>query len=199
MKIIGITGGVGSGKSEIMAYLERQYRAAVLRADDIGHRLIRREGSCYDQVLKLFGQEVIREDGELDRAAMAKRMFREPELREAMNGIIHPAVRTYILQAISDEQAAGRRFFFLEAALLIEEKYDEICDELWYVYAEESVRRERLKASRQYSGEKIRQIMASQLTEEEFRRACCFTVDNSGSFSDTARQIDARMKRYEIM
>ena len=142
---------------------------------------------------------MIREDGELDRAAMAKRMFREPELRKAMNGIIHPAVRTYILQAISDEQAAGRRFFFLEAALLIEEKYDEICDELWYVYAEESVRRERLKASRQYSGEKIRQIMASQLTEEEFRRACCFTVDNSGSFSDTARQIDARMKRYEIM
>ena len=56
-----------------------------------------------------------------------------------MNGIIHPAVRTYILQAISDEQAAGRRFFFLEAALLIEEKYDEICDELWYVYAEERV------------------------------------------------------------
>ena len=197
MKIIGITGGVGSGKSEIMAYLERQYRAAVLRADDIGHRLIRREGSCYDQVLKLFGQEVIREDGELDRAAMAKRMFREPELRKAMNGIIHPAVRTYILQAISDEQAAGRRFFFLEAALLIEEKYDEICDELWYVYAGEAVRRERLKKSRGYSDEKIDGMLASQLPEEEFRKHCCFVLDNSGDFSDTAKQLEQRMKIYE--
>ena len=197
MKIIGITGGVGSGKSEIMAYLERQYRAAVLRADDIGHRLIRREGSCYDQVLKLFGQEVIREDGELDRAAMAKRMFREPELRKAMNGIIHPAVRTYILQAIIDEQAAGRRFFFLEAALLIEEKYDEICDELWYVYAGEAVRRERLKKSRGYSDEKIDGMLASQLPEEEFRKHCCFVLDNSGDFSDTAKQLEQRMKIYE--
>jgi dephospho-CoA kinase len=199
MKIIGITGGVGSGKSEVMAYLEKQYRAAALRADDVGHRLIRSGGICYDKVLSLFGREAAGPDGELNRSVMAERVFRDPGLREKLNGIIHPAVRTYILHAIEEERAAGRRFFFLEAALLIEEKYDEICDELWYVYAEEAVRRDRLKAGRRYSEEKIRRIMESQLSEEEFRKACSFVIDNSRAFSETVRQIDQRMKRYEIM
>ena len=83
--------------------------------------------------------------------------------------------------------------------MLVEEKYDVICDELWYVYAEEPVRVERLRKSRQYSEEKIRNMMASQLTEEEFRKACCFVLDNSGDFQHTARQIDQRMRQYEIM
>ena len=212
MRMIGITGGVGSGKSQVLSWLREHCQGEFLEADRVAHRLMARGGSCYAAIVELFGRDILGkegeidrkkmgsrvfQDGELDRAAMAKRMFREPELRKAMNGIIHPAVRTYILQAISDEQAAGRRFFFLEAALLIEEKYDEICDELWYVYAEEAVRRERLKKSRGYSDEKIDGMLASQLPEEEFRKHCCFVLDNSGDFSDTAKQLEQRMKIYE--
>lgn len=81
MKIIGITGGVGSGKSEVMAYLEKQYRAAALRADNIAHRLMKKGGICYDRIVELFGETVVGEDGELDRAAMAGRVFRESTLR----------------------------------------------------------------------------------------------------------------------
>ena len=175
MRTIGITGGVGAGKSEVMAYLQRQYEAAVIRADDVGHLLMERGNTCYDRILGLFGRAVLSGDGELDRKAIAGRVFREPELLKALNDI------------------------FLEAALLVEEKYDVICDELWYVYAEEPVRVERLRKSRQYSEEKIRNMMASQLTEEEFRKACCFVLDNSGDFQHTARRIDQRMRQYEIM
>lgn len=199
MRMIGITGGVGSGKSQVLSWLREHCQGEFLEADRVAHRLMARGGNCYAAIVELFGREILGEEGEIDRKKMGSRVFQDRELLKKLNAIVHPAVKAYIREAADRARTRGDKFLFLEAALLIEEKYDEICDELWYVYAEESVRRERLKASRQYSGEKIRQIMASQLTEEEFRRACCFTVDNSGSFSDTARQIDARMKRYEIM
>ncbi|HBA63793.1 MAG TPA: dephospho-CoA kinase, partial [Lachnospiraceae bacterium] len=86
-----------------------------------------------------------------------------------------------------------------EAALLIEDKYDEICDELWYIYAGEEIRRERLKKSRGYSDEKIDSIFASQLSEEVFRSHCDVIIDNSGVFSQTKEQIRQRMQSYETM
>lgn len=87
----------------------------------------------------------------------------------------------------------------MEAALLIEDKYDEICDELWYIYADEHVRRERLKQDRGYTEHKIDEIMASQLSEEEFSDHCDFEIDNSGDLEDTIRQIDQRMSTYETL
>ena len=81
-------------------------------------------------------------------------------------------------------------FYFLEAALLIEENYDKICDELWYVYADEDARRERLKKARGYSDEKIDDMIGSQKSEEEFSRSCAETIDNSGSAEETYEQLD---------
>ena len=83
--------------------------------------------------------------------------------------------------------------------MLIEDKYDEICDELWYIYADENVRMHRLMKNRGYSVEKIRGILANQLSEEEFESHCDFEIDNSGDFQDTVRQIEQRMRMYEIM
>ena len=78
----------------------------------------------------------------------------------------------------------------LEAALLIEEHYDEICDELWYIYTREDIRRERLMASRGYSTEKVDRIFASQLTEEVYREHCRVVIDNNGSEAEAFRQIE---------
>ena len=87
----------------------------------------------------------------------------------------------------------------MEAALLIEEKYDEICDELWYIYADEEVRKERLIEGRGYSEKKVREIMVNQLSEDEFSSHCDFEIDNSGDFEKTKKQLDHRMKRYETL
>lgn len=197
MILIGITGGVGCGKSEVLRYLEQTYSARVLLADDVANMLKEPGMPCYEPVIDCLGEQIIGEDGKIDKGKMAQAIFSDRSKLEAVNAIIHPAVRRYIEQEIVRERKIKMfGFFFLEAALLIEEHYDELLDEMWYVYAEEPVRRERLKASRGYSEEKIDSIMSKQLSEAAFRNACNFVLDNSGSFEDTKKQIDEKMGVY---
>jgi dephospho-CoA kinase len=194
MHKIGITGGVGSGKSEVMAYLQETYNAVTIRADEVGRALMEPGGACFDEVIRLFGSGIVKADGTLNREEIADLVFHSPEKREALDAIIHPAVRSSVESAMELAEQAGNDWFFLEAALLIEEDYNAILDELWYIYARESVRRERLLASRGYSDAKTDSIIKNQLPEEEFRKACDFVVDNSGSFRETAAAIDERIR-----
>lgn len=112
----------------------------------------------------------------------------------ALNRIMHPAVKQSIKQRIQSELKKGTDYFVIEAALLLEDDYKQICDELWYIYTDEETRRLRLKESREYSDEKINAIMSSQLSEEIFRRECQIVIDNSGIFDDTCNQIQKAMK-----
>jgi dephospho-CoA kinase len=194
MHKIGITGGVGSGKSEVMTYLQETYNAVTIRADEVGRALMEPGGACFDEVIRLFGSGIVKADGTLNREEIADLVFHSPEKREALDAIIHPAVRSSVESAMELAEQAGNDWFFLEAALLIEEDYNAILDELWYIYARESVRRERLLASRGYSDAKTDSIIKNQLPEEEFRKACDFVVDNSGSFRETAAAIDERIR-----
>lgn len=191
MKFIGITGGVGAGKSAILNYISKNYDAKVMLADEIAHDLMMPGTKCYDTIKKTFGTEdIFLPDGNLDRMKMAQVIFSDAKKREQMNGIVHPAVKEYVLEIYRKEQAEQRLdYLILEAALLIEEHYDEICDELWYIYTSEENRRKRLKADRGYSDEKIDGIFKSQLTKEEYRRHCKQVIDNNGSVEDTFLQI----------
>lgn len=191
MKFIGITGGVGAGKSAILNYISKNYDAKVMLADEIAHDLMMPGTKCYDTIKKTFGTEdILLPDGNLDRMKMAQVIFSDAKKREQMNGIVHPAVKEYVLEIYRKEQAEQRLdYLILEAALLIEEHYDEICDELWYIYTSEENRRKRLKADRGYSDEKIDGIFKSQLTKEEYRRHCKQVIDNNGSVEDTFLQI----------
>lgn len=195
MKKIGITGGVGCGKSAVMEYISAHYDAVTIRADEVGRKLMEPDAPCFDPVVALFGPRILRNDGTLDRAKIAEEVFADEQKRKALDDIIHPAVRTYITDAMALAAQAGHKWFFLEAALLVEEDYRAILDELWYIYAEQSVRRKRLAASRGYSAEKIDSIMKSQLSEEAFRGACDFEIDNSGDFRETAAAIDRKMRK----
>lgn len=197
MMLIGITGGVGCGKSEVLRYLKENYNARVLLADDAANQLKEPGMPCYQPVIDCLGKQILDEDGRIDKVKMAKAIFSEGGKLDAINAIIHPAVRMYIEAEIEKEKEKKiYDFFFLEAALLIEERYDEMMDDMWYVYANEQVRRERLKVSRGYSDEKTDSIMNKQLTEREFREKCAFVLDNSGSFEETKKQIDEKMGVY---
>jgi len=105
---------------------------------------------------------------------------------------VHPAVKEYVKQQLLEERRQGQlQLLVLEAALLIEEHYDEICDELWYIYTREEIREARLMESRGYSREKVQQIFSSQLKEAEYRKHCSVVIDNNEGLEEMQRQIDA--------
>ena len=193
MKVIGITGGVGSGKSRVLAYLEEAYGAVICQMDETARSLQKKGTRCFDRIVEVFGHEILDAQGELDRAALGSIVFASEEKLAQLNGIVHPEVIRHVAKDIQSKEAQGRSLYVVEAALL-PDVGKELCDELWYIYANESVRRERLKASRGYTDEKISQMIASQPQEERFRSTCSVVIDNSGSFEDTMKQIGDRLK-----
>ena len=129
---------------------------------------------------------------------MAEEIFANDDLLDIVNSIIHPAVKDYILNAKESEKKAGTYdYLFIEAALLIECGYNEHVDHMWYIYTDESIRIKRLKSSRGYSEEKIKNIMDAQLNEEQFRAGSDFCIDNSGTLEETYMQIKKKMKELE--
>lgn len=194
MKVIGITGGVGAGKSEILSYIKENYHCQVILADKVAHQVEEPGQRCYDKLVALLGREILQENDRIDKAKMAEKIFAGQEVLAKVNEIVHPAVKEFIVQEIADRRKEGKLdFLFLEAALLIEDGYEEIVDELWYIYAKEEVRRERLKSSRAYSDEKIDKILRKQLSEEVFRQHCRVVIDNSGRLEDACKQIDEKL------
>ena len=196
MKLIGITGGVGAGKSLVLQLLQKLCRCRVLLADEAGNEVKLPGQPCYERLVELLGRQVLAPDGTIDRKKMAERIFADPALLERVNGIIHPEVKRYILKQGEEERSKGEiDYFFLEAALLIECGYEAVVDELWYVHADPAVRRQRLMESRGYSDEKVRQIFDSQLSEEEFRAHCRVVIENNGDIRETERQLLAALSR----
>lgn len=191
MKVIGITGGVGAGKSSVLKYIEENVRCEIIYADSLAATLQKKGQVCYDKLISLLGEEIIGTDGEINRPKMAEIIFGDDKLLEAVNNIVHPAVEQFISERIEylrNNEVVD--FLFLEAALLIECGYKEIVDEMWYIYASEDVRRKRLKQSRNYSDEKIDSIMESQLSEDKFRAGSDVVIDNSKDMEDTILQIE---------
>lgn len=197
MKFIGITGGVGSGKSEILKYIKKHYKCEMYLADEVAH-LVKQPGTeCFEKLVKLLGKEVLGKDGRIDSAAMAEKIFTDAECLRQVNEIVHPAVKAFLLERLALAGDNGEvELFFVEAALLIECGYGELTDEMWYVFAKEEVRLKRLVENRGYSPGKAAAIMAKQLTEEQFREACDFVIDNSGSLAESCRQIDKKLEAF---
>lgn len=195
MKIIGITGGVGSGKSRVLSYLEEQFDAIICQADHVAWELQEPGQKCYIEIVEYYGKDILHGDGTIDRKKLGRIVFANPEELLVLNRIMHPTVKDEIMNRICNARKNGITYFFLEAALLLEDAYKQICDEMWYIYADEITRRIRLRESRAYTDEKIDSIMASQPSEKIFRKECQIVIDNSGKFEDTCYQIDEAMKQ----
>ena len=195
--IIGITGGVGAGKSTVLKYIEDNYRCRVIFSDDVANKIKLKGYPAYDGLVELLGERVLSPDGEIDKKKMAEAIFNNEKLLKNVNNILHPAVNEYIINIIDNEKKKGTLdFVFVEAALLIENGYRDIVDEMWYVYADEAVRRERLKNRRGYSDEKVSAIFKSQLDDASYRKYADFIIDNNGSEGDFARQIDNKITEW---
>ena len=177
MITIGVTGGVGAGKSEILRHLAEHYNSRILMSDNAAKDLEKPGGPLYEPLVSLLESEesaagsteaLLMPDKEINKAEMARRIFADAGLLKKINELVHPA------------------------------GYDKILDSMWYIYCHESVRAQRLKASRGYSDEKIRSIMSKQVSEEQFRKVCDVVIDNSGELEGkdgALAQVDAAIER----
>ena len=195
MKVIGITGGVGSGKSALLQAISEEYNCRILLADDIANFLKEPGQRCYEPLVYLLGQGVLDEEGYFDRQKMAELIFGNEALLELVNLVVHPAVKQYIRDVIEGERQKGQvEFCFVEAALFIEAGYRDMVDSLWYIFATEEVRVQRLLEGRGYSLEKIHSIMKNQLQEEVFRAKCDVVIDNSSTLEEAMAQVRPELK-----
>jgi len=196
LKIIGITGSVGSGKTEVCRVFEQEFGACVLITDKIGHLFMQPGTQGYREIVKVFGNDILEtaqgmeKEPPIERKKLGDIVFSNHSDVEKLNAIIHPFVNSYVADRIAKEQKRGIfKLFVIESALLIESGYEQICDELWYVTADDSIRRQRLKDSRGYSDKKIDEILKKQLPDEIFRQHCHHVLLNNGSVEEIAGKI----------
>lgn len=199
MITIGITGGVGAGKSTVLDFLEQEYQAYVMKADEIGHLVMEPGQSCYEPVIALFGKQVIKNDKTIDRRLVSDVVFSHPDMLEKLNHIIHPAVKEYIRRQLALKKEEGQRICVVEAALFLEDHYEEFCDTVWYIRTDSEIRIRRLMESRGYTREKSMSIIASQAPEEFFRTHTDYVVTNNTDLEDTWQQIREGIKKYETL
>lgn len=199
MITIGITGGVGAGKSTVLDFLEERYQAYVMKADEIGHLVMEPGQACYEPVTALFGKQVIKEDKTIDRRQVSDVVFSHPEMLEKLNQIIHPAVKQYIREQLLLKKQQGQKVCVVEAALLLEDHYQEFCDTIWYIHTDEEIRIQRLMENRGYTREKSESIIASQAPEDFFRANADYVVINNGDFAETRQQIEEGIRKYETL
>lgn len=186
MRVIGITGGVGSGKSEVLRLLKEEFGAKLFMADEIAHEVMEPGGEACRRIEEVFGTEYLKPDGSVDRQKMAALIFKDAKALETMNSIVHPAVWKRIEDGI---QTAPERLVVVEAALF-DEEHNRLFDEVWYIYTSRENRISRLMASRGYSREKCLDIMSNQKSEEEFQAMADRVIDNNQTVEDVKRQIE---------
>lgn len=186
MKIIGITGGIGTGKSTVLNFLKQEYNAYIVEADRLAHELMLPGEAAYRQITDIFGTAILSTDGTIDRNRLGTIVFGDAEALRKLNAVIHPAVKQYILQDIEARKKEGNvKYYVIEAALLIEDGYKTICDELWYIYTEKEERIRRLIAGRGGSREKWEHVIGNQSSDDYYRTNCDYVIDNGRGFEYT--------------
>lgn len=193
MRVIGITGGVGAGKSRILDILKEEYGAQVIQADLVAKELEEPGRPGYEKLVETFGRGILSEDGSIDRAAFAGLIFSDEEALRKVNAIIHPMT----WQAVKDRVATCRGNLVAVEAALFDERSRETCGELWFVDTSEENRIERLRKNRGYSREKSLDIMENQPSREAFLALADYVIDNNGTVEDVRRQIRHILKRQE--
>ena len=194
MKVYGITGGAGTGKSEVIKMLQQNFGGCVIMSDEVARELMQKGNISYQLIVEYFGRDILMDDGEIDRKKLADHVFNNKEALEKLNSMTHPYVKDEIRKLIAEAEASGEcRFVALESAILLECGYEDICDEFWYVYTKPEIRRQRMKETRNYSDEKVDSVMRNQQPDEVFFKHCSFVIENNTTLSDVYDQLKEKL------
>lgn len=189
MKLIGLTGGAGSGKSTVAAMLH-ELGAAVVDADEAAHAVYEPGEPGFDEVVAAFGREFVR-DGRIDRARLGELVFRDSAALRKLNSIVHPLVRNWMARRTAEAADGGAEVVVHDIPLLYENGLEKLYEEVVVVYVPEALQVTRLVESRGLDEGRARSIVAAQMPIEEKRRRARHVIDNSGSIDQTREQVQA--------
>ena len=199
-RVIGITGGVGAGKSVIMDILHDKYQAEIILSDLTAHQLMEPGEDNWREIVDLFGPEILKEDRTIDRGKLSALVFADQEKLAALNAITHPGVIRRIRQQINAFRKEGKApLLAVESALLPGSGLEKDMDVIWYIYVNDEERFRRLKEGRGYSAEKTRSVLARQKSDSQFRSCADLVIDNSGSPEETEKQIENALAKEGIV
>ncbi|KIL46292.1 dephospho-CoA kinase [Jeotgalibacillus campisalis] len=194
--IIGLTGGIASGKSTIANWLiEREY--AVIDADLAARKVVEPNQEAYRKIVEQFGKRIVAEDGTIDRAQLGAIIFGSKTEREKLNSIVHPAVRKEMLEQKQKAVHLGKQTIFLDIPLLFESKLQWMVDKIVVVYVQEDIQLKRLMERNQYSAEEAQARISSQLPLREKKAQADAVIDNSGTVEQSFIQMEELLVQWK--
>ena len=188
MLVIGLTGGIGTGKSEVARLLE-SLGAAPINADQIGHEAYTPHSEIWNLVVDAFGEGILQDSGEIDRRALGAIVFSDPEEMAKLNGIMHPRMASMVSDRINSLKEDGARVVVVEAAVLFEAGWETLVDEVWSTDSPAEMVVERLQATRGINPEEARKRIDSQMGREERLGRSQVVVDNSGDVAQLEQTV----------
>jgi dephospho-CoA kinase len=190
VRAIGLTGGIGSGKSAASAIL-RELGAIVVDADKVGHQVYEPGTPCWHDLVAAFGTDVVSPGGAIDRKKLGARVFGDPVLLEKLNALVWPRIAEVIrlrIAAMREEKVAAP--IVVEAAVLIEAGWQTLVDEIWVVVTARERAIERVVATRGLSREEVERRLANQISDEERARGAACVIRNDGTLDDLRRSLE---------
>jgi dephospho-CoA kinase len=189
---VGLTGGIGSGKSTVTGEFA-QLGVATFSADDVSHTLSRKGQPAYHKIIELFGADILKPDGDLDRKALGDIIFNDNAQKSRLEGILHPL----ILQALHQQvDAAGTAYCVLDIPLLINTAERKRVDRILVVRCDQQKRIARIQQRNGWSTEKIHRVMQNQVTEQALAAAAYDVIDNSGNVAAIKAQVARLHQQY---
>jgi len=192
---IGLTGGIGSGKSTVAALLE-ELGAVVIHADAVGHEVYLPQTEGWQGVTAAFGNEILKPDQTIDRQKLGAIVFRDPAALEQLNAIVHPLIYAEVERRIRSLRASNVASpIVLEAAVLIEANWLPLVDEVWLVVAGKDAVVQRLSSQRGLSPDEVSRRIAAQLSDAERRKFADVVIENRGPIEDLRQHVTAAWRR----
>lgn len=192
MKIIGLTGGTGSGKGFVSERLKAR-KAYVIDADAVAHEIIEKGRPAYKEIVDYFGSEILDEDGNILRRKLGNIVFSDKDKLAFLNSCTHKYINMEIMRIIEEVKPQTNVYsaIIIDAPLLAEAGLVDICDDIWVVYADSEVRVKRIMERDSISEEQARNRIASQRSWEEYKELGAVIIDNSSDDENVERQLDA--------
>lgn len=194
--VIGLTGGIASGKS-VVSQMLAEHGALVIDADKVGHEAYAPGSGCYEAVVEAFGRDIVAADGSIDRRALGGKVFGDAGQRKRLEGIVWPWMRSTMDGRLAELRGEGVPVVVLEAAVLIEADWIPLVDQVWAVVTPPAVARERIMSRNGLTAEQADARIAAQLSNAEREARAQVVIENSGSIEELRRRVDEAWGQLE--